>query len=363
MKKIFKQLLIPFFLLILPLCGITSIQAQSSTTIFPSYEKVPSRVYVNEIFPITIKSIITTNSFDTIAIRLNSDKNFMLLNPKSKWQKNKNSQVWITTLYLQIINKTNSLPGFTIELIKDDEILDSAKLSGVDIESVKLNPDSDFSGIIAKDLNVIEHYSNRFDENSIILTMNIEANTSNLDDIKVSSVNRSRVDALENTLIHQKVQYSVVIPNSQKNFNFSYFDTTKNSFESITIPIILKNSDISTQIDINPKENKFNLYKDIALCVLAVLFLVLFIVKRYKIAIVLVFIIIAYLAYNNNPFNTITIKESANIHILPNDKLTVLHITDNQTLVEKLDEKNGFIKILLPNGKIGWVKQEHVVKN
>lgn len=367
MKKFLKLLYIPLCTLLFFINfsnAQTDIPSRSDVNVFLSYEKVPERVYIGEIFPIVLKVIITSRYYDEITTKIANNNNFEMLNKKVIWTKTSNPQILNATIYLKAKKKTTKIPGFKIELLENDEVIETAAIGSVDIESVKLNADKNFSGVIAKNFVVASSFTNRFDENSIILTANFEAAVSNLEDFNISIIEKARVDTLtENNFEHQKIQYSAILPNYTRLFEFTYFDTTKNNFELIKIPLILKSDDISTHVDINPKENMFNLYKNIALGILAVILIVIFFIKRYKITLILAFMILAFIAYNNHPFNDIKIEQNTNVHILPNEKLTILYKTENIIDAEKLDEKNGFIKVLLPNEKIGWVKKESVIKN
>ncbi len=89
-----------------------------------------------------------------------------MLNKKVIWTKTSNPQILNATIYLKAKKKTTKIPGFKIELLENDEIIETAAIGSVDIESVKLNADKNFSGVIAKNFVVASSFTNRFDENS-----------------------------------------------------------------------------------------------------------------------------------------------------------------------------------------------------
>ena len=367
MKKFSLNILI-FFLLFVSIINAQTTEDEVSRTnsisVFLSYEKVPNRVYVGEVFTITLKAITTSRNYDKITTTISDNNNFEVLNKNNAWIATENPKILNTTLYLKVKKKANYIPGFTIRLIENGEVVETANIGRIEVETIKLNTDEIFSGVLAQSFDVISYFTNRFDEDNVIFTATFEANTGNLNDFNISMAEKSRVDILsESNLDRQKIQYSGVLPNYKKTLEFTYFNTLKNNFELIKIPLILKSDDVSTHSDINPKENIFNLYKNIALCIFVFILIIIFAIKRYKIAIILAFLILIFLAYNNNPFNDVKLEQNTNVHILPNEKLTILHVTEQVTDAEKLDEKDDFIKVLLPNGKIGWVKKERVIKN
>lgn len=335
-----------------------------SKTIFASYEDTPSRVYENEVFLVKIKIIITNNDYKNILTNIIDTKNYTLLNPNSSWLRSGSSQYLTNTFYIKSKNRSDFLTNFSIDLInKNGDIIENTILPRVKIESIKLKTDERFSGVLAKDLSVKSYSSNRFDENSILLTMDIEASLSNLDDFRNPSANRSKIEFFETDFKKQKIRYTTILPQYERVFEFTYFNTIKNIFEPIQIPIELKSDDVSTHTDINPKENKFKIYKEIALGILSVIFILLFMRYKYKIMLFIAIVTAGYIVYSNNPFNNIRIIKNTNVHILPNERSTILYVIDDVMDTEKLDEKNGFIKIILPNEKIGWIKKNNAIKN
>ena len=49
--------------------------------------------------------------------------------------------------------------------------------------------------------------------------------------------------------------------------------------------------------------------------------------------------------------------------ILPMERSTVFFTSDKVLDIEKLGDREGYIKILLPDGKIGWTERENIIKN
>jgi uncharacterized protein YgiM (DUF1202 family) len=59
----------------------------------------------------------------------------------------------------------------------------------------------------------------------------------------------------------------------------------------------------------------------------------------------------------------ITIAKETRLRIVPTEKSTIFHTTKKELQVERLGSRENYIKILLPTGEIGWIKDENVLSN
>ncbi|MDR1615232.1 MAG: hypothetical protein LBS26_06700 [Campylobacteraceae bacterium] len=329
-------------------------------SLFLSYEAVPSKVYVGEIFPIKLKAIIARENYESLTTRLANFEGFRILNLKSQWEKEQNSEYYTNTFYIQPAKSHSKLPDFIVELLVDGEIIEEAALEGGEIEITRIQGDAKFSHVVAQSLAVKDEVTNKFDDKSLIVTLEIEATYSNLKEFNL--YNGSSGYYQESPML-QSLEYTIIIPNYTKSIDFTYFNTISHNFQSITVPLNIKSSDLSTHTDLNPKENKFKLYKDILFGVLGILGIAIFIFKRYKIALVASFFLFLYLFYVNYPLNKGIVEKETVIRILPTEKSSIFHVTEGDLEVEILSFRDGYVKIMLPSGRIGWVKEEHVIKN
>jgi uncharacterized membrane protein len=337
--------------------------AASSKSIFISYENAPRSVYIGEIFPIKLKAIITRDDYERIVTHVENDANFRILNLQSRWEKESGGQYFTNTFYFQALKAASKLPDFLIELVEGDRQVEQSEISGEEIETIKPAGDNRFSGVIAQSLAVKNEITNKFDDKSLIVTLEIETTYGNLKDFRLPSQNNGSLEVFKEDISLQYIEYDIIIPNYIQELEFTYFNTLSRAFELVKIPLNIKSDDISTHTDLNPKENKFKLYKDILLIAICALLLVIFVFKRYKILLIGAIVIVAYLLYINNPYNTIKISSNTPIRVLPTEKSSVFHITEGLLEVERLMSKNGYIKIMLPSGRIGWIKEENVAKN
>jgi hypothetical protein len=337
---------------------IVSEELQQS--LFLSYENIPSRVYLGEIFPIKIKAVITRDDYDKIAVHLINSEGFRAFDLNSEWEKDQNAEFYTNTFYLQALNASSKLPEFIIELVNADTVIEKATLNGVDVEIVQIKGDAKFSHVTARSLAVKSEATNKFDDKSLIVTLEIESTYGNL---KNFNIHNGSVGSYKESPALQFLEYTLIIPNYLKSVDFTYFNTVSGDFQSVLVPLNIKSDDLSTHTDLNPKENKFKLYKDILFIILGILGIVIFIFKRYKTALIVSALLFVYIFYVNNPFNKgVVVKESV-IRVLPTEKSSIFHITDGDLEIEILSRKDGYVKILLPSGRIGWVREENVIKN
>ncbi|MDR1975749.1 MAG: hypothetical protein LBQ18_02010 [Campylobacteraceae bacterium] len=334
---------------------------EETQSLFLSYESIPPRVYVGEIFPVKIKAIVTRDDYERITTDLADSELFHVINLKSPWEKDQVGEYYTNTFYIRTLNQTSKLPDFTIRLIDgDDDIVEETVLDGGEIEVLSVKGDAKFSHVVAQSLAVKNEATSKFDDKSLIVTLEIEATYSNL---KEFEFNNGTANDYKESIQLQSLEYTVIVPNYTKILDFTYFNTVSRDFQSVIVPLNIKNDDVSTHTDLNPKENKFKLYKDILFTILGLLGLIIFAFKRYKSALLASVLFFSYVFYVNNPFNQGIITEETVIRVLPTEKSSIFHITDGNLEIEILSRKDGYVKIMLPSGRIGWVKEDSVIKN
>lgn len=331
-------------------------------SIFLSYEKSPTKVYVGEVFPIKIKAIVTNKDFEEITTTFSDSIGMDIINPDAKWQWFSDN-IFYNTFYMKTNTIESQLPNITFNIHFNNTQIDSGILNASQPNIIQLNGTKEFSSVIAKSLKIKKHKTSQFDDKSLIIVLEIEAEQSNLGDFHLKDVIRDGIDSSDENLPFFKIFYYAIIPNYEKKFEFTYFNTQTNKFEKFSIPIIVDDDKVSTQIDLNPGESNLRIYKDATYGFIALILILLF-MRRRKITYIIFFILlIVIFLYDKNPLNSIKIDENTNIKILPTDKSTVFYTTNRTLYAQELDTKDNYIKILLPNGKIGWIKDKNDSKN
>jgi len=335
---------------------------EAKQNIFLSYEKPPSNIVVNQQFSIKVKAIVTTQNFDKIKNRIIPQENLKVLNSDENWTK-QDDYIYYKTFYLRAKENNATFPQIFFELYKNDKLVASQKFPDVKLNIITLHTGKYFSNIVANSLDIVKVKTTKFDENNLMVVLEIVAKNANLKDFKLSWVIRDGIDSFVDKFPMSKIYYYAIVPKYTNKFVFTYFNIKQNRLIKKSINLIINDEEISTQSDLNPQESSFNLFKNITYGSLAIVLLLIFF-KRRRIVYLLFFIILIVLFFSNiNPLRNIFISKNSKIYILPIKNSTIFYITPNKMKVQKLNKRENYIKIILPNKKIGWVKDNNVIKN
>jgi len=361
MKKLFILCVVYAFVSLNLVAQQESSAFVSSESLFLSYEELPSKLYVNQVFPLTIKAIVTNPRAHSIQTAFETSKNALILNPNSSWVALGNS-TFQNTFYISLKTVTPNLPKITVSLISNQMALDSASLNIPTPNVVSLKTEPLFSNVIAQNLSVLKHKTTTFDAKNAIIVLEIEANHANLKEFHLSAIAKNGVDSYSENGTTQKIFYYAIIPNYQKTFEFTYFDLPSNKFKKLSLPVTIENEEVSTQLGLNPKESIFEFYKNIAYGVFGFLFLLLFLRRRRILYFLLMALFATLFFLDKNPLNQVSLKSNSTLMILPTDRSTIFFTSKEALNVEKLGERQQYTKILLPNGMIGWTNSENIIK-
>ncbi len=332
-------------------------QNSKQNLIYLSYDKKPSRVYVKQIFEIKIKAVVATTKFDKISTNFKGGVGYKVLNKNNSW-KWYNDNIYFNTYYIQVTKDNSVFPKITVSILLKNDVIAKGILKPITPNIIKLQYDPLFSGVIANNLKLVKTKTTKFNNKSNILVMEIEGNKANLRDFKVANTLKDGIDSYSVSLPNIKVFYFAIIPNTEKIFRFSYFNLKLNKFEKLSIPVEIDTEDTSTQLGLNPKESKLEIYKNITLVSIALFSLFIFLFRRKIVYILIFIVIVVYLFIFYNPFDSIILKKNTKIRILPTYNSTIFYITNRKIIAEKLNTVKDYIKVLLPNGKIGWIKKD-----
>jgi len=335
---------------------------KAKQNIFLSYEKTPSNIVVNQQFSIKVKAIVTTQNFDEIKNKIIPEKNLKVLNSDDNWTK-KDDYTYYKTFYFRARKNNAVFPQIFFELYKNNKLIASQKFPEVQLNIITLHADKYFSNVVANSIDIIKVKTTKFDEENLMVVLELVAKNANLKDFKLSWVARDGIDSFIDNFPMAKIYYYAIVPKYTNKFVFTYFSIKQNKFIKKSINLTVDNEEISTQSDLNPQDSSFNLFKNITYGSLAIVLLLIFF-KRRRIVYLLFFIILIILFFSNiNPLKNISISKNSKIYILPTKNSTIFYITPNKIRVQKLNKRENYIKIILPNKKIGWVKDKNVINN
>ena len=362
MKKFFTLLLLSLALLVPAFAAEESAFLGHSKSLFLSVEETPSKVYVGQVFSIKLKAIVANDKIDGLGNTFSSATGVDVLNPQNPWERSRDN-TYYNTFYFKINSKTAVMPRLSVSLVERQEALESEVVTLNTPQLIQLKTDPFFSNVIAQSLTINKYKTTTFDAKNVIVVLEIETTGANLKDFKLSGIAKSGIDSFSDNGTSQKIYYYAILPNYQKSFEFTYFDLTSNKFNKITLPMTIESEEVSTQLGLNPKESIFEFYKTVGYGVLSFIFFIILLKRRKWYYFVLSLIFLALFFLDQNPLNNAKLKSNSTIMILPMERSTVFFTSDKILDIEKLGERDNYIKILLPDGKIGWTDRENIIKN
>ncbi len=328
-----------------------------SKNIFLSYTKAPKKVYINQHFIITIKAIITAPDIKSIATRFLGGNAYQILNPNAQWKKI-GDKSYQNSYILKFTSAKSSLPNIRVSARSARGEKSSEILQAYAQKRIALKKSDYFCLVLAKDFTLLSHHEKQYDDKHTIISLEINATEANLEDFTLPFALRQGIDTIKQKHNTTYIYYFAILPSYQKELKFKYFNLNSNKFNRISFPIVVSDNSISTQTNLNPQKSKYFFYKVIALLSLALLFILLY--TKYKKGYLLFFamVIAIYTIYTKLISNNLTLHKDMLIRILPTQNSTIFLKTASDMEVKVLLKKNGYTKVLLPNTKIGWIKDD-----
>jgi hypothetical protein len=144
---------------------------------------------------------------------------------------------------------------------------------------------------------------------------------------------------------------------------FTYFNTIKKQYVFIQVPVELADATVTTQSDLNPKEDSFEKLKKYTFMILVLFFFLMFLFKRDFFYLVLGVISLITLLTFYIPHEKICVKQGAPLYLIPTQTSTMSTKLDQELNTMILGERDEFIKIEYKKGIIGWIKNEDLCEN
>ncbi len=318
------------------------------------YSYMPKEVYKNQLFPITIMAIGDKGTDKTYFTFDDSiESNLLFQEP------------------LIVRNGNDSFYTFYFKASISDIRIPRLFISSVDME-ISLNPHfisvkslkekKNFSHLLSSQMRIKSSQVSYFDENNYIVTISIEAYEANLEDMHIAQIYESGIENIVRKNAKVEGDFFVVLPTSQKELNFNYFNTIKNQYLSFKIPIKIVDASISTQSNLNPKDDNFEKLKKYTLIFIFTIFLIMFILKKDFFYLILVTIIFITFFSLYTPHKRVCVKQGSALYILPTTTSTISTRVDEKLDKILLGKHEKFYKIEYRDGVIGWIKNEDICK-
>jgi hypothetical protein len=316
---------------------------------------MPKKVYENQLFPVTIiasaKDVGSKPQFT-----FDSSSKIQPLFKKPLTIQNGSDSFY--TFYFKASKSDIRIPRLFISSESGDESLEP---NTVFIQT--LTQREDFCQVLAADMKIKNSQVSNYDEKSHIVTLSVEAFEANLEDMKLDQVQESGVENVQRDFARVDAEFYVVVPLEEKLLKFTYFNTIKKQYVFLEVPVEVIDATVTTQSDLNPKEDSFEKLKKYTFMSLVGFFFIMFLFRRdffYLVfgAVSLITLLTLYI-----PHKKICVKQGAPLYILPTQTSTVSTKIDQELDTMLLSEREGFKKVEYKEGIIGWIKNEDLCDN
>jgi len=359
MKSRIYNTILKVVLLLSIFSGALVAEGIKSKELYLEYKSFPKRVFTGQKFDVTLKAMILKpqSSYDKVLTNFSHEDNIELLTKDVNWTKD-TSNKYTTTLTYKVYNEQFVLPTITFALVKDEEIIDfiSAKSPDIKYQKIAVNQKL-FSNIIATKLEINTVKTKQYSNTMLHSTIHITANHSNLEDTKLEDYLEQKIESLKENSLEQSLYYSVMVPIHTKQINFTYYNTKLQDFVRVQIPMILDDDLVSTQTELNPYNSSILIYKQMLASGFLLFFILLYIFTRNSIHLFFITVLIAIVAYLFIPSKKIILDKNVKVYILPTTNSTVYETLESKKIVEIINEKGLFVKVLFENKNIGWVNK------
>jgi len=330
--------------------------------LYQSYFEPPKKLFKGQIFTLTIKALAAQQDYESLNYDFSKAQGIKRLD-KDKERKVEGPYFY-DTFYFQVKSSRVRIPNVKTTLVFSD-LRDekSETLKGQFIETVRLNPESDFSGILANKFKILEYKTTQYDNQHNIVVFSAEATMANLNDFSLKIASKEGIDAYEENMPYSNFTYFAVVSKQLNELKFTYFNVQTRKFQDVVIPIIVSNDRVSTQTDLAPTQNTHALKKMILAGAISLLGLALFIFRRKKFYLIIFIIPLFVIAKLAVPIKHVCISADSNIYLLPMKNGTIFEKVPFSFRTEELGTSQNFTKIRMQNKQIGWVKDEDLCQN
>ncbi|ANV97431.1 hypothetical protein BBW65_00750 [Helicobacter enhydrae] len=284
-----------------------------------------------------------------------------LLNPNATWKKQEDGS-YLNTFIYKIKAPSVTLPTLKIiALSKNGDYTDQDMVKGSEIEAIELGG-KQYSGLLAEDVKISHIKAKKYDEENNILVFDIEAVDANLADFKLKEIVTQGFDEeIKQEGAVSKGVFYCIVPSKLEALSFTYFNMHDLQYAEVRIPIHIQLDQVSTQSDLEPKNN-FLIFSNLILCLIVLVCLgTAFLLRQNKACLVgflaLACVFASYLLYHILMRESVVIKAGGVVSILPTTNSTTLQKLQHSVEVSVIGKHKEYYKIKLDDTRIGWVKR------
>ena len=326
----------------------------SALVLESNYDK--DSFYVGEIFPLYLKAI--TNEiidFDFI-IELQKNDDLLFLNPNPEWVKVDNN--YHTILYLQAKSSNALLEKIIVKLSKNKYVFKESSIKTKKIYFNQIKANKQYSNIVADLLEVKKVKTSYFDEDNIIIMLELNAKNANLNSFYIKDIEKQGIENLKGDINNSSAFYYAILKSNTNELNFSYFNKNQKKLEYFSIKLEPIDNQVFAPSDLNPQNSTLNLYKKIICYTLTILFIVFFIFKRSMLLLALAIISFTLSFFVSVDLQSAILKANVKAQILPTKNSTYFYTSNKDQKVEILDKRLNYVKVIFEDRSIGWVDEK-----
>lgn len=332
----------------------------SSSGLTLQFTNIPEHPYVGEIVALNVKLTPLDVASGNIEYTLQNEEGMRIFSDTPR--RNVKDDGVYDTFYFLIQSPAIRFPDITATLTSTGAV--SETLTGAALNATPLSPPSGFANVLAEKFEIINYKTTPYNNESNVLIFTAKAIRCNISDFTIPNAIKQGFESKLSNVGESQMTYYVIIPNSEQNLNFSFFNLKKQRYESLTIPIVVDDDTVSTgQSDLSPTDARHTELKVGAAVVTVFIFFALFYWRREKWYLYLSAVPMFYIVYALLPNQNICVKKDAPIYLLPIKNGTIFEMTLQEEHLEAEKEVGEFIKIHLSDDKVGWVNQRDLCSN
>lgn len=334
------------------------------TDLILTTSKVPQTAYVNQIYKLSLKADIQQDITVDLNLTLNKTPSLKWLNEKKySWFQTRGG-LFETTLFLEANDTQAKLNDINVIMTRNGDFFQKASKKAPNPKFTPVPTKENYTHIVADELKVISHKTTDFDDKTNMMTIQLSVKNGDLSSFYIQNdqILRQNVSSINGPLENQRGFAFLIFDKNVTNVTFSYFNLQTQKFENFSLNVKIEKDDLSTQTDINPQESSFKTYKIIVIFTFVGVLIVMFLTSRNLTPLIIALVIVGAYFYFQKQTSTGFIAQNTQVKILPIKNSTIFYISKERENVKIFDEKADFVKIMLSDGKIGWVKKESIEK-
>lgn len=334
------------------------------TDLILTTSKVPQTAYVNQIYKLSLKADIQQDITVDLNLTLNKTPSLKWLNEKKySWFQTRGG-LFETTLFFEANDTQAKLNDINVIMTRNGEFFQKASKKAPNPKFTPVPAKENYTHIVADELKVISHKTTDFDDKTNMMTIQLSVKNGDLSSFYIQNdqILRQNVSSINGPLENQRGFAFLIFDKNVTNVTFSYFNLQTQKFENFSLNVKIEKDDLSTQTDINPQESSFKTYKIIVIFTFVGVLIVMFLTSRNLTPLIIALVIVGAYFYFQKQTSTGFIAQNTQVKILPIKNSTIFYISKERENVKIFDEKADFVKIMLSDGKIGWVKKESIEK-